>query len=367
MTLGKYVVALLTLPIRLVATDFRVQIPLLLAITYYPERIKFPLPEKVYSCITDARFLQALKILIGFSVARAINNKLSQYVINNWKRDAKFINAQEIVLITGGSSGLGALMGEDFAQRGVKVISLDVNPPQETQAGIHFYKVDVTSSADLAAAGAEIRKAHGDPTVLINNAAVGYAMTLLDEPEECIRRSFEVNTFSHFLTAKEFLPAMIKKNHGHIVTVASMASYVTVASIIDYNCTKSSAVAFHEGVASELKHRYNAPNVRTSLINPTWIRTPLIEALTSDPNFNDIVLEPTDVSSQIVKQVISGRSGHVVLPKFYTPITGIRAWPSWLQESVRNHMGSLFDLNVRSVSKPKNDPTLTGGTVADLK
>lgn len=282
MTLRKYVVALLTMPIRFAVTDLRLQVPLLIAIIYYPERIKSLVPEKVYSGITDPRFLKGLEALIGFSITRGINNKLSQYVINNWKRDAKFINNQEIVLITGGSSGLGALIAQDFAQRGVKVISMDVNPPQKTQgqlntsylirsrlltsskAGIHFYKVDVTSSADLEAAGAEIRKTHGDPTVLINNAAVGYAMTLLDEPEESIRRSFEVNTFSHFLTAKEFLPTMIKKNHGHIVTVASMASYVTVASIIDYNCTKASAVAFHEGVASELKHRYSAPNVRTS-------------------------------------------------------------------------------------------------------
>ncbi|KFY86197.1 hypothetical protein V498_07582 [Pseudogymnoascus sp. VKM F-4517 (FW-2822)] len=367
MALGKYVVALLTLPIRLVATDIRVQIPLLLAIIYYPERIKSLLSEKVSCWIIAPRFLQGLKALIGFSIIRGTNNKLSQYVINNWKRDAKFINGEEIVLITGGSSGLGALMAQDFAQRGVKVITMDVNPPQNTQDGIHFYKVDVTSSEGLAAAGAEIRKTHGDPTVLINNAAVGYAMTLLDEPEESIRRSFEVNTFSHFLTAKEFLPTMIKKNHGHVVTVASMASYVTVASIIDYNCTKASSVAFHEGVASELKHRYNAPNVRTSLITPTWIRTPLIDALTSDPSFNDIILEPTDVSSEIVKQVISGRSGHVVLPKFYAPITGIRAWPSWLQESVRNHLGPLFDLKVRWGGKHKIDPRLTGGTIADLK
>ncbi|OBT84371.1 hypothetical protein VE02_07889 [Pseudogymnoascus sp. 03VT05] len=355
------------MPIRLAVTDLRLQVPLLIAIICYPERIKSVVPEKVYSCITDPGFLQGLKTLIGFNITRGINNKLSQYVINNWKRDAKFINDREIVLITGGSSGLGALMAQDFAQRGVKVISMDVNPPQSTQAGIHFYKVDVTSSAHLAAAGADIRKTHGDPTVLINNAAVGYAMTLLDEPEESIRRSFEVNAFAHFLMAKEFLPAMIKKNHGHIVTVASMASYVTVASIIDYNCTKASAVAFHEGVASELKHRYNAPNVRTSLISPTWIRTPLIEALTSDPSFNDIVLEPEDVSSEIVKQVISGRSGHVVLPSFYTPITGIRAWPSWLQESLRNHLGSLFDLKVRWGGKHRIDPRLVGGTVADLK
>jgi NAD(P)-dependent dehydrogenase (short-subunit alcohol dehydrogenase family) len=54
-------------------------------------------------------------------------------VINNWKPDAKWINSQEIVLITGGSSGIGELMALDFAKRGVKVISLDVNPPKKPQ------------------------------------------------------------------------------------------------------------------------------------------------------------------------------------------------------------------------------------------
>ncbi len=63
---------------------------------------------------------------------------------------------------------------------------------------------------------------------------------------------------------KEFIPAMIKKNHGHVVTIASMASYVVHARNVDYACTKASAVAFHEGLSSELKNRYNAPSVRTT-------------------------------------------------------------------------------------------------------
>jgi short-subunit dehydrogenase len=63
---------------------------------------------------------------------------------------------------------------------------------------------------------------------------------------------------------REFLPAMIKKNHGHVVTIASMASFVTVAQMVDYCCTKSSALAFHEGLHSELRSRYHAPNVRTT-------------------------------------------------------------------------------------------------------
>lgn len=102
-------------------------------------------------------------------------------------------------------------------------------------------------------------------------------------------------------------------------------------------------------------------------MNPTWVRTPLIGALTSDPTFSDLVLEPEDVSSAIVNGVLSGRSSHIILPKVYTAVSGIRAWPSWMQESLRNKVGYLMDVRVRYGGKFKRDPRLDGGTIADLK
>jgi all-trans-retinol dehydrogenase (NAD+) len=99
---------------------------------------------------------------------------------------------------------------------------------------------------------------------LINNAGIGSAATILEGSEDFIRKTFEVNTISHFLTVREFLPAMIKKNHGHVVTVASMASFLVHAGNVDYSCSKASALAFHEGLASELKSRYKAPDIRTT-------------------------------------------------------------------------------------------------------
>ena len=57
---------------------------------------------------------------------------------------------------------------------------------------------------------------------------------------------------------------MARRNHGHVVTVASMASFLVHAQNVDYTCTKASALAFHEGLAQELKSRYNADKVRTT-------------------------------------------------------------------------------------------------------
>lgn len=105
---------------------------------------------------------------------------------------------------------------------------------------------------------------HGDPTVLINNAGFGSATPLLQVPENVVRKVFDVNIISHFLLVKEFLPAMVDRNHGHVVTVASMGSFMTQASNVDYACTKAATLAFHEGINQELKILYNAPLVRTT-------------------------------------------------------------------------------------------------------
>jgi all-trans-retinol dehydrogenase (NAD+) len=126
-----------------------------------------------------------------------------------------------------------------------------------------FYDVDITSSASIEKGAQRIRQEHGEPTVLVNNAGIATLSTIIEESEAQIRRVFEVNSISHFLLVKEFLPEMVKRNHGHIITVASLSSYVTVAQNVDYCCTKAGALAFHEGLTQELRFRYNARKVRT--------------------------------------------------------------------------------------------------------
>lgn len=79
-----------------------------------------------------------------------------------------------------------------------------------------------------------------------------------------------------------------------------------------------------------------------SVVNPAWVRTPLIEKLTSDPRFNDPVLEAEDVSSAVVAQILSGRGGQLVLPRTMNGVTTIRGWPSWLQILLRNILADRF-------------------------
>lgn len=217
-----------------------------------------------------------------------------------------------------------------------------------------FYICDITNSSSLKTVGDKIRQEHGEPTVLVNNAGVGHDGTILEEPEDKIRQTFEVNTVSHFMTVREFLPDMIKKNHGHVITIASMASFMALGEMVDYCCTKSSALAFHEGLRQELKFWYHAPKVRTrwvpffktfhskygsntrSVIHPLWVRTAMIKQLTdAGDQFNQPVLTPQTVSAAVVKQILTQSSGQVILPSRLSYYSLVRAFPSWMQEAAR--------------------------------
>lgn len=207
----------------------------------------------------------ALKVLLAAGILYRSNKYLSRLALNNYVSDRSWDWGREVVIVTGGSSGIGAEIVRQLSDQSIKVVILDVAPPQSPMAkNTRFYKIDVTSVQEIQEVAAKIRQELGEPTVLINNAGLGYAKTILDESYEEIQRVFEVNTLAHFKLVKEFLPYMIKQNHGHVITVASMASFVSAAANVSYSATKAAALAFHEGLASELKTRYGANKVRTT-------------------------------------------------------------------------------------------------------
>ncbi|KAF6802899.1 hypothetical protein CSOJ01_11271 [Colletotrichum sojae] len=250
---------------------------------------------------------------------------------------------KEIVLVTGGSSGIGNLMVRNLARRNIKVVAIDVQPPATPfPASVRFYKLDVTSSSAISETAKCIRKDVGDPTVVVNNAGVGFMKPILDETEDEVRRTFDVNIVAHFAIIKEFLPHMIREDHGHVVTIASMATFLTIASNVAYSCTKAAALSFHEGLGQELKYRYNARNVCTSIVHPMFIRTPLIESVIGRATFTEPLLDPNDVAETVTRHIVAGQSGQIFLPGYCSLISGLRGFPVLLQELVRGSKASVL-------------------------
>lgn len=82
---------------------------------------------------------------------------------------------------------------------------------------IASYICDVSKPEEIARVAKEVREEFGEPTILINNAAIVYGRSILDSSPEQIKRTMDVNFLGQAFTLKEFLPDMIKNNHGHIV------------------------------------------------------------------------------------------------------------------------------------------------------
>jgi len=285
-----------------------------------------------------AAAFKGLKTLLGLGALSTVNAWLNSGVTNNWSSDA-YVWSREVVVVTGGSDGIGKIVVQLLAEKGIKVAVLDVQDlTYEAPSSVRFFKCDLTDPEAIASAASSIRSTLGNPTVLINNAGVARGKTILESTEKDINLTFKVNAFSHYYLTQQFLPAMIAANHGMIVTVASVAGYLSAPSMVDYASSKAAALSFHEGLAAELTARYNAPKIRTVLMAQSYTRTALFEGFDSKG-----VLYPETVAESIVKAVLSGKSQHVILPEtsgLFLP--AIRNWPYWMQYGLRKRLGKLM-------------------------
>ncbi|KAK5326654.1 hypothetical protein LTR11_003755 [Exophiala xenobiotica] len=309
---------------------------LLLAAVKRPAETQKFVSSITKNAISFESFKLTVKILLAAGTISKVNGYLNRLAVNNYATDHSWDWSREIVLCTGGSSGIGHHIVDQLAKRGVKVVILDVNPPTPAlPRNVSFFRVDLTSTQEIQNVASRIRQEIGNPSVLINNAGTGSGATILDETEQDLQRTFDVNILAHFKLVKEFLPHMSQRNHGHIVTIASMASFISVANNVSYSATKAGALAFHEGLAQELKARYGANKVRTTVVHPFWVRTPLTHELTTLKEWKEFTLEPETVAEAVVSQIFKGESAQLIIPARFNFAGGLRGWPSWLQELVR--------------------------------
>ncbi|KAG5793114.1 hypothetical protein H9Q69_007852 [Fusarium xylarioides] len=278
-------------------------------------------------------------VLLALKSLGYLNAWYTKKKINNHVSDPSWDWSREIVVVTGGSSGIGAAIVSRFAEKGIKVLILDRNPPAaELGPNIYFYNVDLTESGGLSSVSDQIREDHGNPTVLINNVGFAEITSILDSPESYLRKLFDVNLLAPYLLTKQFLPSMIKRDHGHIVNIASQASFATQATNVAYGSTKVGLLAFHEGLGQELRYIYKAPRVRTSVVHPSWIRTAMTAEMVEKGKLKDTVTPPEVVADRICDQVLSGFGAQIIMPSNLWWTFLIRGLPGWLQESLRNQV-----------------------------
>ncbi|KAI1825757.1 short-chain dehydrogenase [Xylaria intraflava] len=246
--------------------------------------------------------------------------------------------SEEVIVVTGGASGLGLLVAEVYGMRGATVAVLDTNPLESTEArGITYYQCDVGDKAQLARVAAEIERDLGTPTVLINNAAIVVGKKLLDLSIDEIDQSLRTNLLSNFYTIKTFLPGMINnETGGTIVTLSSVIGHLGAAQLADYAAAKAGVTALHKSLAAELQEY---PEIKTILVTPGQLSTPLFYGVKTPSPFVAPIVEPIEVAKEIIKAIDLGLSDHIGMPLYARWVDWYNVLPVGLQKIARRVSG----------------------------
>lgn len=151
--------------------------------------------------------------------------------------------------------------------------------------------------------------------MLINNAAVVIGKSLLDMSMDELDTSLATNILGPFYAIKAFLPAMIRGDRGGtIVNVSSVIGHLGAAQLTDYAAAKGGLTALHKSLTAEL--RASHPDIKTVLVTPGQLTTPLFYGVRTPNSFLAPVVEPVDVCKAVVAAVDEGKGAVIGAPLY---------------------------------------------------
>jgi len=253
--------------------------------------------------------------------------------------------ANKNVLITGAAMGIGKLMAGLCAEQGAKLILWDINEEALNKTAEEFRAlgttvytgtVNVTDRPAIEAAAQNIAAEAGPVDVLINNAGIVTGKSLLEASPAEIQRTFDINTLALFWMTRAFLPSMIERDSGHIVTIASAAGLVGTSKLVDYCSSKFAAVGFDEALRLEMKSK--GYKIQTTVVCPYYIDTGMFEGVKTRFSWLLPILKPEYAAKRIVTGI---RRNHrrVVMPRFVFLVSPIRVFPVWFFDALMAFFG----------------------------
>ena len=213
----------------------------------------------------------------------------------------------KVVLVTGGTSGIGRAIALGFAEAGAKVSAGSTNPDKvaaiarELGAGHHAVRMDVSDEASVRSAVDETAKKFGRLDVVVNAAGIIMRKPSLELATDDFDRIVRVNLTGSFVVCREAARVMKdqspqgpKGERGNIVLIASLNSYISLSEVLAYACSKSGVLGLVRGLSNE----WGSIGVRVNGIAPGVI--------------------PTDLNRPLIEGTARGASlkGHTTLGRF---------------------------------------------------
>tara|TARA_R110002050_G_scaffold100607_1_gene208325 strand:- start:3400 stop:4203 length:804 start_codon:yes stop_codon:yes gene_type:complete len=159
----------------------------------------------------------------------------------------------KVVLITGGSSGIGKSIGEFLSEKGFKVYGTSRNPDNYPDSKFPILALDVKNNDTILQTVNTIIDTEGQLDVVINNAGAGITGPIEEIPEEEIKANFETNFFGPIKVIKAVLPQMRKQQAGLIINITSIAGYMGLPYRGIYSASKGALELLTEAFRMEIK------------------------------------------------------------------------------------------------------------------
>ncbi|MFD0962737.1 SDR family oxidoreductase [Pseudofulvibacter geojedonensis] len=160
----------------------------------------------------------------------------------------------KVVLITGGSSGIGKSVATYLTNKGFIVYGTSRNPSRITEKlSFNLVALDVSDEKSIHEAVATIIENEGRLDILVNNAGVGITGPLEETPDQEIKNAFQTNVFGPISVCKAVLPQMRKQGGGKIINVTSIAGYMGLPYRGIYSATKGALEIITEAFRMEIK------------------------------------------------------------------------------------------------------------------
>ena len=229
----------------------------------------------------------------------------------------------QIIAITGASSGIGKQAAVDFSYNGAKTVILisrnimklnQVKKNLNPDCNVEIYSCDVSNKKMVYDVGQTIMEKIGAIDILVNNAGIGIYGKVIDQTIEDIEKVTSTNYLGMIYFTKIFLPSMINNKRGHIVNVASLAASFGIPCMAAYCGSKFAMLGFSESLSYELKKT----NVGVTVVSPIAVKTNFFDNESFKgkmPHKLGYVLEPKIVSKAILKAAYSKRI-EIVVPFF---------------------------------------------------
>ena len=207
----------------------------------------------------------------------------------------------KVVVITGGSGGIGRAMAKAFLAEGAKAVMLaDLSEAAVMAAakeiGCDGMACDVTQEPQVQALVKRTEEKYGPIDLFCSNAGAGGPGVLTDAANEVWQKQWELHVMSHLYAARAVLPSMIARGGGYLLNTASAAGLLAALGTGPYTVTKAAAVKLAEFLAIT----HGDDGIKVSVLCPQGVNTAMAPRSLGDGQ-TDGIIEPEQLARTVVE------------------------------------------------------------------